>query len=113
TNWRRTVATLTLSFHCSRAHPDLHSFPTRRSSDLATRRGADFAAENTGFISSPKWYTYCVIESRYASRSAIGRVATPESIAAFATAGATRAIRRGSKGRGMMYSGPKLIDSMP
>ena len=39
---------------------------TRSSSPsaYATRRGAAFAAENTGFISSPKWYTYCVIESR-------------------------------------------------
>ena len=43
----------------------------------------------------------------------IGRVATPESMAALATAGATRAMRRGSKGRGMMYSAPKLIVSMP
>ena len=33
--------------------------------------------------------------------SAIGRVATPQSIAACATAGATRAIRRGSNGLGM------------
>ena len=45
--------------------------------------------------------------------SASGRVATPDSIAACATAGATRAMRRGSNGFGMMYSGPKLIDSMP
>ncbi len=34
--------------------------------------------------------------------SAIGRVATPESIAALATAGAMRRIRRTSKGVGMM-----------
>src|SRR5207244_10811637 len=26
---------LSFAFHCSRPHPDLHSFPTRRSSDLA------------------------------------------------------------------------------
>ena len=45
--------------------------------------------------------------------SASGRVATPESTAACATAGATRAMRRGSNGRGMMYSGPKLIVSIP
>src|SRR5207248_11130607 len=28
------------SFSCSRAHRDLHSFPTRRSSDLGSRAGA-------------------------------------------------------------------------
>ncbi len=40
--------------------------------------------------------------------SAIGRDATPLSIAARATAGATRVISRGSKGFGIRYSGPKL-----
>ena len=34
--------------------------------------------------------------------------ATPESMAALATAGATCSISRGSKGRGIRYSGPKL-----
>ena len=33
---------------------------------------------------------------------------TPDSMAALATAGAILTIRRGSKGLGMMYSGPKL-----
>jgi hypothetical protein len=37
----------------------------------------------------------------YASKSVIGRVATPESIAAFATAVATATIRRGSNGFGI------------
>jgi hypothetical protein len=36
----------------------------------------------------------------------MGRVATPLSIAAFATAGAIFTIRRGSNGLGMRYSGP-------
>ena len=40
--------------------------------------------------------------------SEIGRVATPQSVAAWATAGAMRVIRRGSKGLGMRYSRPKL-----
>ena len=40
--------------------------------------------------------------------SAIGRVATPDSAAALATAGAIRIIRRGSNGLGIRYSGPKL-----
>ena len=37
-----------------------------------------------------------------------GRVATPEAAAASATAGAIFIIRRGSKGLGIRYSGPKL-----
>ena len=36
----------------------------------------------------------------------LGRAATPDSCAAFATAGAMRRIRRASNGFGMMYSGP-------
>ena len=39
--------------------------------------------------------------SRYSSKSLIGRVATPLSIAAFATAGAMLVMRRGSNARGM------------
>ena len=39
--------------------------------------------------------------------SVIGRVATPDSSAALATAGAMVVIRRGSKGFGIRYSGPK------
>ena len=38
----------------------------------------------------------------------IGRVATPLSIAALATAGAISMISRGSNGFGIRYSGPKL-----
>ena len=37
----------------------------------------------------------------------MGRRATPVSIAALATASGILLIRRGSKGAGMMYSGPK------
>src|SRR5439155_24985984 len=33
-----------LSFYCSPAHPDLHSFPTRRSSDLSKRTRAQVVA---------------------------------------------------------------------
>ena len=40
--------------------------------------------------------------------SAIGRSATPESAAAWATAGAMRIISRGSNGFGIRYSRPKL-----
>ena len=43
----------------------------------------------------------------------MGSVATPLSIAAFATAGATFTMRRGSKGRGIRYSGPKHTWSLP
>ncbi len=45
--------------------------------------------------------------------SAIGRVATPTSTAAWATAGAIFIIRRGSNGFGIRYSGPKLSLSPP
>ena len=38
----------------------------------------------------------------------MGRSATPESPAAFATAGAIFIISRGSNGFGIRYSGPKL-----
>jgi hypothetical protein len=40
--------------------------------------------------------------------SVIGRIATPLSAAALATAGAIFIIRRGSKGLGIRYSGPKV-----
>jgi hypothetical protein len=40
--------------------------------------------------------------------STIGRRATPESIAAWATAGGMAEISRGSKGTGIMYSGPNF-----
>ncbi len=59
--------------------------PTRRPSDRAARRGCAYSGEGL----------------RSACR------ATPESIAAFATAGGIRAISRGSNALGMMYSGPK------
>ncbi len=45
--------------------------------------------------------------------SAIGRVATPLAIAALATAGAMRVIRRGSNGFGIRYSGPNRRLVMP
>src|SRR5207253_9312062 len=35
-----TVSILSFSFHCYSDHHDLHSFPTRRSSDLHDRTGA-------------------------------------------------------------------------
>ena len=40
--------------------------------------------------------------------SSIGFLATPVSIAAWAMKGGMYQIRRGSKGEGMMYSGPNL-----
>ena len=40
--------------------------------------------------------------------SAIGRRATPVSIAAWATNGGMYQISRGSNGEGMMYSGPNF-----
>ena len=43
----------------------------------------------------------------YSSKFVIGRVATPESIAALATAGAMRRISRGSNGLGISEPGPK------
>ena len=43
---------------------------------------------------------------RYSAMSGIGRRATPESIAACATADDTAEIRRGSNGTGTTYSGP-------
>ncbi len=76
------------------------------------RLGSFFAAVKIGFIRSPDVYTNCVSRSLYASKSAIGRVATPESIAALATAGAIITMRRGSKGLGIRYSGPKRRFSM-
>ena len=43
--------------------------------------------------------------------SAIGRRATPVAIAASATKGGMYQMRRGSKGVGMMYSGPNFSRS--
>ena len=51
--------------------------------------------------------------SLYASMSTIGRAATPESIAACATAGASITSRRGSNGRGIRYSAPNEGTSPP
>src|SRR6478672_993001 len=68
--------------------------------------GACLAALKIGFISSPECQTKLVSRARYASKSSIGRVATPESIAAFATAGAIITMSRGSNGFGIRYSGP-------
>ena len=67
-----------------------------------------FANANTGFMNVPLWYTNCCKDSVYCAMSSIGRVATPESIAACATAGAILTIKRGSNGFGIRYSGPKL-----
>ena len=53
----------------------------------------------------------CESRSRYASKSAIGRVATPLSIAALATATGTLTMSRGSNGFGIRYSGPNDSDS--
>ena len=47
-------------------------------------------------------------DSSYSFQSVIGFNATPESIAAFATAGATTVINLGSNGDGMIYSLPKV-----
>ena len=58
-------------------------------------------ALNTGDMNSPVWLTKRSSDRRYASRSAIGRVATPDSFAACATAGAIRRISRLSKGFGI------------
>ncbi|KAG1529574.1 hypothetical protein G6F50_017905 [Rhizopus delemar] len=55
------------------------------------------AAENSGFMNAPE----------------CGRVATPPSIAALATAGAMRTIRGGSNGLGIRYSGPNEISNVP
>src|SRR5690625_5644964 len=38
------------SFHCSAHHRAPHSFPTRRSSDLALKNGAHFIATNPDFV---------------------------------------------------------------
>ena len=77
------------------------------------RFGARRAASNTGRITWPERYTTSSRSWRYCSKSAIGRSATPVSIAARATAGATTRISRGSNGFGMMYSGPNTGASPP
>ena len=76
---------------------------TRSSSPSAytMRLGASRAAWNTGRMNMPVWVMKRVSDCRYASRSAIGRVATPDASAAFATAGAMRRMRRESNGVGM------------
>ena len=61
-----------------------------------------------GFIVVPEAYTKVCRRSRYASMSAMGRCATPLSMAAWATAGAIFIISRGSNGLGIRYSGPKV-----
>ncbi len=70
-------------------------------SQYTTRLGASLAAANIGFMMRPDWYTKRLSRPRYPSKSVTGRVATPESIAACATAGAILAISRGSNGRGI------------
>ena len=66
-----------------------------------TRRVALRAAANTGRMNSPVCVTKRSSDSRYTSRSAIGLVATPDSAAARATAGAMRSISRESNGFGI------------
>jgi hypothetical protein len=77
------------------------------------RRGDSFAAAKMGFMMSPEWYTNSFRRWMYAGKSLIGSVATPLSIAARATAGAIFTMSRGSNGRGMMYSRPKLTCCCP
>src|SRR5947199_5274936 len=43
---------LQLSLHCNRDHPDPHSFPTRRSSDLAGRDEAGWMRPGTIYLGS-------------------------------------------------------------
>ena len=56
-----------------------------------------------------EWVRLCILRSRsrYSSMSIFSR-ATPLSMAAWATAGATQCSTRGSSGFGMMYVRPKL-----
>jgi hypothetical protein len=77
------------------------------------RRGDCLAAVKIGFMIRPDWYTNSLSFWTYAGKSLIGSVATPLSIAAWATAGAIFTMRRGSNGRGMRYSGPKLTCCEP
>ncbi len=51
--------------------------------------------------------------SLYFSQFGISSCATPELMAALATAGATEVIKRVSNGFGIMYSFPKVIDCSP
>ncbi len=57
----------------------------------------------------PERKTKRLRRSWYASKSSIGRSATPLAIAALATAGAIRRIRRWSNGFGIRYSAPKVV----
>jgi hypothetical protein len=65
------------------------------------RRGASRAAWNTGRMNMPVCVTKRVSDWRYASSSAMGRVATPDASAALATAGAMRRMSRVSNGVGI------------
>ncbi|MCY1549097.1 hypothetical protein D9M68_852510 [compost metagenome] len=70
-------------------------------------RAAAFATAKIGFMMVPEANTKLCRRCLYASMSVIGRRATPLSAAACATAGAIFIIKRGSKGLGIRYSGPK------
>src|SRR6187399_711913 len=72
-----------------------------------TRTGWLFALANTGFITRPERNAKRSSSAVYSSKFLIGRVATPDSIAAFATAGAMRRISRGSNGLGISEPVPK------
>jgi len=67
----------------------------------------DFPGDEIPII---KGSALCALEDR---EPAIGRDATPESIAALATAGASSTIRRGSNGLGMIWLGPKPPPASP
>ena len=65
------------------------------------------ALENTGFITMPDLKTKSLRRVWYSLKSLIGRVATPDSMAALATASGTVVISLGSNGFGIRYSRPK------
>ena len=60
-----------------------------------------------GRMMEPEAYMKAWSFSLYAAMSVMGREATPSAAAACATAGAILSIRRGSKGFGIRYCGPK------
>src|SRR5205809_2285043 len=68
------TAILAFPFHCSGDHPDLHSFPTRRSSDLWTRRSSARRRRSRQTRSRRRrntplaWSTTCAVTCRTPSR---------------------------------------------
>src|SRR5690606_39412730 len=86
-----------LFFHCSRVHRDLHSFPTRRSSDLSSPGWMPLLTGSTG----------SVFAIRYILIGGVFRI-DDEPARATAIGGAARSLRRDRKSTRLNSSHVKI-----